>query len=539
MSVVKYRNSLTDEWQDLAIIKGEKGDIGPQGPIGPEGPQGPKGEKGDKGDTGPAGPQGEQGIQGEKGEKGDGAYPEGGTRNQWLKYDGTAPIWSTLYSNNVSWMNTTGGLNQNLIGIDEDFKFISEQMLLDREVAHCYGTGRYAVIRASEREEEDMALADVVFSKLYSVQTSMIILFWDRETIDIPNRLVSFRASGLGNLIFYNMTLEKNHIYQFIAIDSTNEDIMANSVNNYKYYRIMKAMPHCKMPDMWRSIDYLQPGCPFILCHNTQGSGTGNKDIFYVRDITDPMIVYNNLNSGLEAFTVQEAIDKLAEQVGSGSGGGREVIVVPSSLSNDPSGNPSPATQQQEFKNKLKEAIANGLTNYDFVVYGTDKSIKMNVELVKRTTDSYLYFSYITADDRYGSFTMSISSLDTVESRVLFYTPQALITSNNIKQYNSKWAYEDGSGNYQQEIQNFTSHLKLLYQYDIYHGTIDITLPDEQKDWTDRNERYSGGSVYDSSNSELIPIDVKNEWGTFYLIDARTDSDFGAVFEGYYYWEES
>ena len=42
-------------------------------------------------------------------------------------------------------------------------------MLLDREVAHCYGTGRYAVIRASEREEEDMALADVVFSKLYSV----------------------------------------------------------------------------------------------------------------------------------------------------------------------------------------------------------------------------------------------------------------------------------------------------------------------------------------------------------------------------------
>ena len=43
MSVIKYRNSLTDEWQDLAIIKGEKGDIGPAGPVGPEGPQGEPG----------------------------------------------------------------------------------------------------------------------------------------------------------------------------------------------------------------------------------------------------------------------------------------------------------------------------------------------------------------------------------------------------------------------------------------------------------------------------------------------------------------
>ena len=28
MSVVKYRNSLTDEWQDLAIIKGDQGPAG-------------------------------------------------------------------------------------------------------------------------------------------------------------------------------------------------------------------------------------------------------------------------------------------------------------------------------------------------------------------------------------------------------------------------------------------------------------------------------------------------------------------------------
>ena len=34
MSVIKYRNSLTEEWQDLIAIKGEKGDTGPQGPAG-------------------------------------------------------------------------------------------------------------------------------------------------------------------------------------------------------------------------------------------------------------------------------------------------------------------------------------------------------------------------------------------------------------------------------------------------------------------------------------------------------------------------
>lgn len=39
-------------------------------------------------------------------------------------------------------------------------------MLLDRQVAYHYGVGRYVVIKASEREEEDIALADVVFSNL-------------------------------------------------------------------------------------------------------------------------------------------------------------------------------------------------------------------------------------------------------------------------------------------------------------------------------------------------------------------------------------
>ena len=143
----------------------------------------------------------------------------------------------------------------------------------------------------------------------------MVILFWDRETANIPNRLVSLPSVSSEGLFFCPITLEKNHIYQFIAVNNKNEDTITNSVNNYKYHRIMKAIPHCYIPAMWSSTSYLQPGCPFILCHNARNSASGDTNIFYVRDITDPMIVYNNLNSGLEAFTVQQAIDKLTEQI--------------------------------------------------------------------------------------------------------------------------------------------------------------------------------------------------------------------------------
>lgn len=52
MSVIKYRNSITGEWQDLIAIKGEKGDIGPQGPAGPQGEIGPVGADGAQGPAG-------------------------------------------------------------------------------------------------------------------------------------------------------------------------------------------------------------------------------------------------------------------------------------------------------------------------------------------------------------------------------------------------------------------------------------------------------------------------------------------------------
>lgn len=530
MSVVKYRNSLTDEWQDLAIIKGEKGDTGPQGPIGPQGPQGLKGDKGDKGDTGPMGPQGPQGIQGEKGETGDGAYPPGGTNGQVMRIKQDEPTWGFPLASDIQW-DAYNKLHTEVPDIN-DIQFLIRQITLNQQVEYAYATGKYTIIKASEYTD-----ASTAYNSTYSIGGNrMALLYWDIDDTTLKNRLRTYPYAGNINSFNYaDITLQKNHIYQVVMSAG---DYFTNKITEYyegtnrqKYRMLFEAIPYPKIPYNVNSKGFLEPGGPFILTDNIQMS--------YIRDITDPMIVYNNFNSGLEAFTVQEAIDELAEQVGNGGGGGREVIIVPPSLSNDPSGNPSPAMEQKEFKDKLKEAIANGLHNYDFIVYGPDKSIKMNVELTKQTTDSYLRFSYITADGRYGSFSISVSSLDTLESKLLFYTPQALITSNNVKQYNSKWVYKDGSGNYQQEIYDNTSHLKLLYQYDIYQGTIELTLPDGQGDWADRYEQYSGGCVYDSSNGELIPIQIQNEWGVFSIVDARTSSDFGAVCEGYYYWKES
>ena len=521
MSVVKYRNSLTDEWQDLAIIKGEKGDIGPQGPIGPEGPQGPKG---DKGDIGPVGPQGPQGIQGEKGETGDGAYPPGGTNGQVMRIKQDEPTWGFPLASDIQW-DVYNKLHTEVPDIN-DIQFLIRQITLNQQVEYAYATGKYTIIKASEYTD-----ASTAFNSLYSIGGNrMALLYWDIDDTTLKNRLRTYPYGGnISSFRYADITLQKNHIYQFVMSAG---DYFATKIMEYyegtdrqKYRMLFEAIPYPKIPYGVNSKGFLEPGGPFILTDNVQ--------ISYIRDITDPMIVYNNFNSGLEAFTVQEAIDELAGQVG--SGGGREVIVVPDSLSNDPSGNPSPATKQQEFKNKLKEAITNGLNNYDFVVYGTHQSIKMNVEL----SNNYLNFSYITGDGCYGSFRMAISSLDTLENRILFYTPQSIITSGSINYYTPKWVYKNGSGGSTQEIYNDTSHLKLLYQYDIYHGTIDITLPNGRMDWADRYERYPGGCVYDNSNSESIPIEIQNDGGIFSIVDARTGSSFGAIFEGYYYWEES
>lgn len=136
MSVLKFRKTVNEPWQELLVIRGEKGDTGPKGEKGDTGSgfrvlgyyatlsalqsavknpsvgdaygvglsdpydiyiydgvtgtwvnngplQGAKGDKGDKGDTGEQGPQGEQGIQGIQGEQG----PKGDTGDKGDKGD--------------------------------------------------------------------------------------------------------------------------------------------------------------------------------------------------------------------------------------------------------------------------------------------------------------------------------------------------------------------------------------------------------------------------------------------------------------------
>lgn len=81
MSVLKFRDPVTNEWKEITTIQGPPGEKGADGiitfeeltPEQKEELRGPQGIQGEKGDIGPQGPQGVQGIQGEKGDPG----PEG------------------------------------------------------------------------------------------------------------------------------------------------------------------------------------------------------------------------------------------------------------------------------------------------------------------------------------------------------------------------------------------------------------------------------------------------------------------------------
>ena len=126
-----------------------------------------------------------------------------------------------------------------------------------------------------------------------------------------------------------------------------------------------------------------------------------------------------------------------------------------------------------------------------------------------------------------------------MENKTLFYTPSYLITTDSIRQYSNNWIYQPGDNSSSQYISFSTSHLKLLYQYNNYHGVIDLSLPEGSNSWGSRNEDYCGGCVYDENNSTTIPILIRNDYGTLYIYDARSDSDFGAIITGYYYWQEA
>lgn len=61
-----------------------------------------------------------------------------------------------------------------------------------------------------------------------------------------------------------------------------------------------------------------------------------------------------------------------------------------------------------------------------------------------------------------------------------------------------------------------------------------MSLPYNEKSFTNAYNEFAGGCVY--GNSEIIPIKVKNEYGSITLVDARDNTDFGAYIRGYYYW---
>lgn len=528
MSVVKYRNSLTDEWQDLSIIKGEKGDTGPVGPAGPEGPVGPQGPKGDTGPQGLQGPQGPQGIQGEQGPKGDGAYPEGAILNQWLKYNGTQPVWSTLYSNNVAWTNSTGGLNQALINIDEDLKFMNNQILVNKNVEYAYGTGRYAVIKATDRDEEDEALLTAILSQLRGYSTAMVILFWDRETSNINNRLVSF-SSSTGQLYNYPITLEKNHIYQFISIDHKNESQISNSVNNYKYWRIMKTIPHCALPYMWTSTSYLQPGGPFILCHNEWDAGTGDNNIFYVRDITDPMIIYNNVNSGLEALTVQQAIDELASKSGgSGSSSAPDVYI----FSSYTSANDNDKLLAEELFAYYK---INGEPKQGFFYAKNGNSLYEINSFRYDTTNNRLTYQVITNGEETGiAFYFDENGKVSSANRASDYIPPK----------GGQWQWVSKTGVSSIDVRNYsTKHIKIVGEWSggpVITYTLDAygnyNFGQMAKDYIVNDPYWS--STQDSLEAYLYIVDDN---GSLELYDSYGNSYFGNDFyvNGIYYWKEA
>ena len=120
MSIVKFKNPDTGDWNSLEVIRGPvgpKGDIGATGPKGDTGATGPagangtsvthswngttltitsasgtssadlKGDKGDIGATGATGPKGDTGPKGEKGAAGANGYtPVRGT-DYWTEED--------------------------------------------------------------------------------------------------------------------------------------------------------------------------------------------------------------------------------------------------------------------------------------------------------------------------------------------------------------------------------------------------------------------------------------------------------------------
>jgi hypothetical protein len=220
----------------------------------------------------------------------------------------------------------------------------------------------------------------------------------------------------------------------------------------------------------------------------------------------------------------------------SGGGIGKEVILVPTSFTNTPA---DQQIKQKLFKNKIKEAIQNGIENYIFILDSDDESVILNVEYYNnKITFSYTHSTSGLYNYRANYASISVSDLDKIENKSLFSnTP--ILTADNYYNYmpsgGGSWSYV-GVDSSQAYINDYTTHIKLLYTYDMYDGVIDISLPYNEKDFSNSYNDFAGGCVWD--NNDVIPIRVKNQYGSITLVDARYDSDFGAYIRGYYYWTE-
>jgi hypothetical protein len=111
-----------------------------------------------------------------------------------------------------------------------------------------------------------------------------------------------------------------------------------------------------------------------------------------------------------------------AYEPGSGeSGTQRPIIYVPDILDKNNVGSPSPAKRQLEFKAQLKDALANGLENYDFMTKNESESIRINVKHSKTTYTDKIYFGYATEWNGPNIYTgyINVADLDTIENRTL------------------------------------------------------------------------------------------------------------------------
>lgn len=226
-----------------------------------------------------------------------------------MRIKGDEPVWGFPLASDIQW-STYNKLHTEVPDID-DIKFLIRQITLNQQVEYAYATGEYTIIKASEYTDASTAFQSAQPTK---GNNEMTLLYWDIDETTLTSKLLTYPYGGdIRYLNYVDITLQKNHIYQFVmsAGDYYTSKLMEyyGETDRQKYRMLFEAIPYPKILPSMNSKGFLEPGGPFILIKNTHMS--------YIRDITDPMIVYNNFNSGLEAFTIQEAIDELANKFSS------------------------------------------------------------------------------------------------------------------------------------------------------------------------------------------------------------------------------